>query len=209
MKTSFVYASLLLTLFWISTIFGENEHAHAMLSCDAESCKSVADQIEYQDKKPENSITLKTDHFSIEVPNKAIKKIISSKSDTIILYRDNQLLYISESTGPEIEGLSPDSVYQYPEIIFKKTPDTTLPESTQEKLFWTTALASKPFYFQGANEVTYAKNSGLTYYLTDTNELGFTARSMVTNAKFKHLFLIIEARQMDLSTFKEVVYSVK
>jgi hypothetical protein len=209
MKTRFVYATLLITLFWNGTLFGESENAHAMLTCDGPFCESVAERIEYRYEKPAKSITLETDHFSIEVPDKTIKKIIHSKTDLMILYNDDQLIYISESAGPEIEGLSPEMAYQYPEIIFTNTPKDTLPETVHEKLFWNTALASKPFYFQGATEVTYTKNNNLTYYLSNTHELGFAARGMVTNPKFKHLFLVIEAKQMDLNTFKQVVYSVK
>jgi hypothetical protein len=209
MKIYFVHAILLITLFWNCTILGESEHDLAMLTCNGPSCESVAKWIDYRHEKPVNSITLKTDHFSIEVPNKAIKKIIYSKSDLMILYADDQLIYISESTGPEIGGLSPEMAYQYPEIIFTNTPKDTLTATAPEKLFWSTALASKPFYFQGATEVSYTKNNDLTYYLSNTRELGFTARSMVTNPKFKHLFLVIEAKQMDLNTFKQVVYSVK
>ncbi|MCU7845466.1 MAG: hypothetical protein KZQ93_16685 [Candidatus Thiodiazotropha sp. (ex Monitilora ramsayi)] len=209
MKTCFTYAILLISLLWVGNIFGVSDKAQAILTCDSPSCERVAEKIEYQYKESTNSITLKTDNFSIEVPDKPIRKIISSNKDLMILYTDDQLLYVSESSGPGIEDISSEKPYRFPEILFTKTIKDTPAETGNEKLFWNIALASKPFYFQGATEVTYTKNNDLTYYLSNTHELGFSARSMVANSQFKQLFLVIEAKQMDLSTFKQVVYSVK
>lgn len=203
------YLVLIPLLLFGSGVSGEVGSTADVLSCDGPICDSVAESAVYVHQKLANSITLKTEHFSIEVPDNPIKKIVFSGKDLIIFYGDGQLLYFSESKGPEIEGLSPDLVFQYPEIIFLKTKKDVPLKAGKEKLFWQTALASKPFYFEGASEVCYAKKNDLTYYLTDTHELGFSARGMVTNSRFKHIFLVVEAKQMGFDTFKQVAYSVK
>jgi hypothetical protein len=209
MKICLTYAFVLTTLVWGSTVIGANESAPEILTCDSPSCESVAKKIEYQYEKPDKSITLNTGHFSIEIPDKPIRKIVASQGDIIILYRDDQLIYLSENRGPGIAGSSPEMAYQYPDIIFTKTPKDTLPKSTEEQLFWKAALASKPFYLQDATEISYSTNDNLTYYLSNTHELGLSARGMVTHSKYKNIFLVLEAKQMDLAPFKKVVYSVK
>jgi hypothetical protein len=78
-----------------------------------------------------------------------------------------------------------------------------------EGMFRKVALASKPFYFKGASQVTFAKRDDFTFYLSDSPELGFSARAMVTSSNNKQLFLVVEAKKMGLDEFKKVVYSVK
>jgi len=193
----------------VSSVFSMSGQANDLLTCNDISCNRVAQRVEYRYDKPERSVTLKTDHFSIEIPDKPIDKIVSTKEDLMIIYGDNQLLYIAENPAPEIEGLEHEVAYRYPEILFFKTPKDVATGSDSEKLFWNTALASKPFYFKGASEVTYAENGDLTYYLSNTNELGFSSRAMVSNSVYKYRYLVIEAKQMDFNAFKQVVTSVK
>jgi hypothetical protein len=195
-------------LLGFDTVFSMDDHVIDALPCSNPACNRVAERIEYKYVKPVSSVTLKTGHFSIEIPDKPIAKIVSSKEDLMILYRDDQLLYISETSGPKIANLEPDLAYQYPEIVFLKTTKDTVPEADKAKLFWKTALASKQFYFQGASEVFYSENRDLTYYLSNTHELGFSARAMVSSSRYKHLFLIIEAKQVGFDTFKQIVSSV-
>lgn len=209
MKSQFLIPVFIVQVLWTGSVFGGEDPALNLLVCDDPSCDRVAERVEYRYDKPLNSISLKTDHFSIEVPDNPIAKIVFSKEDLVILYENDQLLYIRESKGPEIGDLESDLVYQYPRIIFLKTKKDIVPEAESEKLFWRTALASKPFYFHGADKASYSQKGDHAYYLSNTHELGFSARGMVTNSRYKHIFLVIEAKQMDFNTFRGVVFSVK
>ena len=208
-KFQFLISVFIAQVLWTGAVSGGGGPALSVLACDGPSCDSVAEKVEYRYDKPLNAITLNTDHFSIEMPDDPIAKIVYSKEDLVILYENDQLLYISESKGPEIEDLESDLIYQYPSIIFLKTKKDVVPETESEKLFWGTALASKPFYFHGADKVSYSQKGDHAYYLSNTHELGFSARAMVTNSRYKHIFLVIEAKQMNFNAFRDVVFSVK
>jgi len=199
---------ILMLLSGAGTLFGEDADDLSVLNCDEPACDKIAESVDYQYDKPVKSFTLKTDHFSIEVPDKPIEKIVTSKEDLIILYQDNHVLYFAENKGPPIENLNPDFVYRYPEIVFLKTNKDSEPEDHNEKFFWKIALGAKPLYFNEATKVTYVENGDLTYYLSNTSELGFSARAMVSNSKYKNLFLVIEAKEVDFNTFKQVVSSI-
>ncbi len=199
----------LVSIFQGTAVSGDVGTDAAMLTCEGPTCGRVAEKAEYEYKVPAAAIAIKTEHFSLEAPEKPIRKIITSSEDLIIQYADEKLLYISESSGPKIDQLSTDLAHRYPEIVFLKTPSDPIPDSPPEKLFWETAIASKPFYFQGATEASFSKKDDLTYYYSDTHELGFSARGMVVNAQYNDIYLVIEAKGIDLDTFKQVVYSVK
>jgi hypothetical protein len=48
--------------------FGGEEPTLEMLGCDASMCERVAREVDYHHLKPEESFTLKIDHFSFEDP---------------------------------------------------------------------------------------------------------------------------------------------
>jgi hypothetical protein len=198
-----------LFLIWGGYVFAGGDPTLEMLGCIDSICEKVARKVDYQYMEPEESFTLKMDHFSIEIPHKRIEKFVTSNEDVIILFEDKQLLAISESSGPPIEGLQPELVSQFPEIVFNKRPDDPVPDGDVEADFWKIAIASKQFYFQDANEVSYTKSGDLTYYISDTNQLGFSARAMVASSKYKQVSLMVEAKQMSFKEFEKVIYSAK
>lgn len=202
-------ALFFLSLTWGGCVCAGGDPTLEMLGCEDSICEKVARENDYQYMEPEKSFTLKMNHFSIEIPHKRIEKFVTSNNDVIILFEDKQILAISESSGPPIEGLPPELVSQFPEIVFNKSQNDPVPEGDVEADFWKIALASKQFYFQDATEVSYTKSGDLTYYLSDSKQLGFSARAMVASSKFKQVFLVVEAKQMSFKEFEKVIYSVK
>jgi len=209
MKPYFIFLTHIAIFIGAGTVFGESVSDDSMMACTNPSCDRLAETVSYIKDKPKHSITLKTSHFSIEVPDKSIEKISYSNDDIIIQYKDNEILYVSESKEPDIKNLNPDLIIRYPEIVFLKTTKNVMPEEDSESLLWKIALASKQFYFSDSSEVIYAQNNPLAYYITNSAALGFSGRAMVTNTKFKDRYLVIDAKQMNFNTFKKIVLSIE
>jgi hypothetical protein len=168
----------------------------------------VAKMGDYKAYKLERSIKLKTDVFSLEVPDEPLSKIISSKGEIILYYKDGQRLLVAVDSGPDVGELKDVSVNQFPQIVFTKTSKDEEPESHSDRFFWKVALYQKSAFFNQANEISYAENDGVSYFLSDSNELGFSGSAMVSAKSVKDIFLRIKAMNMEYGKFKKIVSNV-
>ncbi len=178
------------------------------LSCDTPACDMVAKMGDYIAHKLNHSITLNTDEFSLKAPDEPLSKIISSEGEIILYYKDGQRLLIAEDSGPEVGDLKDVSVNQFPQIVFTKTTKDKEPESHSDRFFWKVALYQKPAFFNQASEVNYAERDGVSYFLSDSNELGFSGSAMVSANNVKDKFLRIRAMNMQYAKFQKIVASV-
>lgn len=179
------------------------------LECDTPVCEKVADEAEYSDAGLEKSVSLRIDHYSLSIPDKPIKRIVSSEDDVILYYKDDQTLIVSEKKGPDIKNINQDIAYRFPEIVFTKTSKDLVTKDVPEATFWKVALLQKNFYFEKADKVFYSRNGDTMYFISNSSGMGFSGSAMVSTPKTKDVFLKLAAEKMDFETFKRVVFSVK
>jgi hypothetical protein len=181
----------------------------AQLKCDNAFCEEIAEKVDYKHERLVRSVSLRTAHYSLDIPDKPIRRIVASEDDVIVYYRDNQLLIISEKRVPDIENLDTKLAHKFPEIVFTKTSRDAEPKEVSEAVFWKVAMLQKQFYFSKANKVTYFENGDVSYFVSDSSAMGFSGSAMVSTPRIKEVFLQIDAEKMDFETFERVVSSVK
>lgn len=208
MKHSFIGKLYILLALCIASPINAKSFDIKQLECKNEFCDAVAEKVVYKLDKLVASINLVTDHFSIDIPDKPIRRIVASDGDVIVYYKDNNVLIISEQSAPDIDNLSKDLTYKFPDMVFTKTLSTGVTNSLPEKTFKKVAILQKQFYFSKASDVTYSENGEIKYFISNSNEMGFSGSAMVSTPKAKEVFLKIDAEKMDFEVFKKVVLSV-
>lgn len=208
MKHSFIRKLYILLALCIASPINAKSFDIKQLECKNEFCDAVAKKVVYKPDKLVASINLVTDHFSIDIPDKPIRRIVASDGDVIVYYKDNNVLIISEQSAPDIDNLSKDLAYKLPDMVFTKTLSTGETNDLPKKTFKKVAILQKQFYFSKASEVTYSENGETKYFISNSNEMGFSGSAMVSTPKTKEVFLKIDAEKMDFEVFKKVVLSV-
>jgi hypothetical protein len=199
---------ILLALFIASPIYAKSFDLN-QLECKNEFCDATAEKIDYKLDGLVASVNLITDHFSINIPDKPIRRIVASDEDVIVYYKDDKVLIISEQSTPDIDNISKDLAYVFPDMVFTKTSSDVKTNKLPDKIFMKIAILQKQFYFSKASEVTCSENGDVKYFISNSNEMGFSGSAMVSTPKTKKVFLKIDAEKMDFEIFKKVVLSVK
>ncbi|MCU7844603.1 MAG: hypothetical protein KZQ93_12265 [Candidatus Thiodiazotropha sp. (ex Monitilora ramsayi)] len=199
----------LLLIFSVAAVLSSDEPVDlSKLICDTPACDMVAEMGDYEAYKLEHTIKLKTDAFSLQVPDEPLNKIIALEDEIILFYKDGQRLLIAEDSGPDVGELKNVKVNQFPQIVFTKTTKDEEPESHSDRFFWKVALYQKPAFFNQASEVSYAEKDGVSYFLSNSNELGFSGSAMVSAENVKDRFLRIKAMNMEYGKFRKIASNV-
>lgn len=209
MKYPFVEKCSLLLVFLAACSMNANAVNVGQLECENAFCDEVAEKIDYKHDKLISSFNLRTEHFSLDIPDKAIRRVVASEGDVIVYYEDDQVLIISEMRVPDIEELAEDYAYKLPGIVFTKTSKDFESNALPETLFAKVAILQKQFYFSKASEVVYSEKNDISYFVSDSREMGFSGSALVSTPKIKKVFLKIDSEKMDLKDFKKIVYSVQ
>jgi hypothetical protein len=205
---SFWKRSLLLAFFMVSSM-SANAVNLSQLGCDHPYCDEVAEKVDYEKGELVGSVNLRTTHFSLEIPDEPIRRIVSSEEDTIIYYENGQVLIISETRVPDIDNLDKNYAYKFPEVVFTKTSKEVESSDLPETTFMKVAHLQKRFYFSKATQVNYSENEEIGYFVSNSSEMGFSGTAMVSTPKIKDVFLKVDAERMDFGVFKTIVFSAK
>lgn len=209
MKHSFIEKLYIFLALFIASPINAKSIDLNQLECKNAFCEAVAEKVEYKLDRLVGFVNLRTDHFSINIPDKPIRRIVASDNDVIVYYKDDEVLIISEQRAPDIDNLSENSAYELPDIVFTKTSLDVEANDLPDMIFMKVAILQKQFYFSKATEVTYSENGDIRYFISNSNEMGFSGSAMVSTPKTKEVFLKIDAENMDFEIFKKVVLSVK
>lgn len=171
------------------TAFSGDEPADlSRLICSEPACGKVARKDDYKANKLERSITLKLDHFLLQVPDEPISKMVSSEGEIILYYKDGQRLLVAEDSGPDVGELVDMDVNQFPSIVFTKTAKDMEPKAHTDLFLWKVALYQKPSFFNRARDVSYSENNDVSYFMSDSKEMGFSGSAMVSEKNIKKYF---------------------